>query len=87
MLYDGDAALVRTADEVASLDLANLAAILETIRDGFDETDAPMLRQINGSLSEVELRASGFSTEEVDNVTVGDSVLSYLASVFEARGG
>ncbi len=85
VLYDDDAALVRTADEVASLDLANLAAILETIRDGFDETDSPMLRQINGSLSEVELRASGFSTEEVDNVTVGDSVLSYLASVFESR--
>ena len=85
VLYDGEAALVRTADEVASLDLANLAPILETIRLGFDEADSPMLRQINGSLSEVELRASGFAVEEVDNVSVGNSVLSYLASVFNSR--
>ena len=83
VLYDGDSALVRTTDEIASIDLANLGPTLETLRSGFDESASPMLRQVNGTLSEVELRAGGFAAAEVHDVPVEDSLLAFLAASFE----
>ena len=85
VLYDGDEALVRTADQIASVDAANLAAVLAALRADRQGADAPSLRQINGCLPELDLRAAGFAGGEVEQVAVDGSVLSYLAEVFDTR--
>ena len=85
VLYDGDDALVRAGDQLASIDAANLAAALTSLRTDLDDADGVMLRQVNGSLSAVDLRAAGFAIDEVDEVGSHGSVLADLASVFDAR--
>ncbi|MCY3814100.1 MAG: type II secretion system protein GspL [Gammaproteobacteria bacterium] len=85
VLYDGDDALVRAGDQLASIDAANLAAALTSLRTDLDDADGVMLRQINGSLSAVDLRAAGFAIDEVEKVGSHGSVLADLASAFDAR--
>ena len=91
VLYDGEDALVRAGDQVASIDVANLAAALVSLRADLDEADGVLLHQVNGGLSAVDLRAAGFATDEVEEVEeVGEvgsegSVLAELARSFDAR--
>ena len=85
VLFDGDDALVRAGDQLASIDAANLAAALTSLRAEFDDADGVMLRQINGSLSAVDLRAAGFAIDEVEEVGSHGSVLADLANAFDAR--
>lgn len=85
VLYDGDDALVRAGDQLASIDAANLAAALTSLRAGLDDADGAMLRQINGSLAAVDLRAAGFAIDEVEEVGSHGSVLADLADAFDAR--
>ena len=85
VLYDGDDALVRAGDQLASIDAANLAAALTSLRADLDDADGVMLRQINGSLSTVDLRAAGFAIDEVEEVGSHGSVLADLANAFDAR--
>ena len=85
VLYDGDDALVRAGDQLASIDAANLAAALTSLRADREQADGVMLRQINGSLAPVDLRAAGFAIDEVEEVGSHGSVLADLASGFDAR--
>ena len=88
VLYDGEDALVRAGDQVASIDAANLAAALVSLRAELDEADGVLLHQVNGGLSAVDLRAAGFAIDEVEEVEeVGSqgSVLGELARSFDAR--
>ena len=85
VLFDGDDALVRAGDQLASIDAANLAAALTSLRADLDDADGVMLCQINGSLSAVDLRAAGFAIEDVEEVGSHGSVLADLASAFDAR--
>ena len=91
VLFDGDAALVRAGDQVAHVDADNLAAALAAIRSGWDEEEAPALRQINGALPEADARAMGFSVEATDveaaePVPVQGAVLGFLADQDHAAG-
>lgn len=85
VLYDGDDALVRAGDQLASIDAANLAAALTALRADLDDADGVLLRQTNGSLSAVDLRAAGFAIDEVEEVGSQGSVLADLASAFDTR--
>ena len=85
VLYDGEDALLRTGDQVASIDGANLASALMSLRADLDEAEGVMLQQINGSLSSVDLRAAGFAVDEVEDGGSHGSVLAELASAFDAR--
>ena len=83
VLFDGDAALVRTANQIASVDAPNLASALEAARTDFGEGDEqPLLRQVNGALSAIELTAAGFA--QVESVSLERSILDYLATNFDA---
>lgn len=85
VLYDGEDALLRTGDQVASIDAANLAATLMSLRADLDEADGVTLHQANGSLAPVDLRAAGFAVDEVEDVGSHGSVLADLASTFDER--
>ena len=85
VLYDGDDALVRAGEQLASIDAVNLAAALSSLRADRDEADRVLLRQTNGSLPPVELRAAGFAVDEVEDLGSHGSVLADLASSFDAR--
>lgn len=84
VLFDGDVALVRTDNQIASVDVPNLAAALEAVRMDFDEEEQPLLRQINGKLSEIELTAAGFAAGHVESLPLEGSLLGFLASAFDA---
>lgn len=84
VLFDGDIALVRTAKQIASVDVPNLAAALQAVRTEFAEEEQPLLRQINGTLSEIELTAAGFAPQQVESLPLGGSLLGFLASAFDA---
>ena len=84
VLFDGDVALVRTDNQIASVDVPNLAAALEAVRMDFDEEEQPLLRQINGTLSEIELTAAGFAAGHVESLPLEGSLLGFLASAFDA---
>ena len=85
VLYDGEDALLRTGDQVASIDAANLATTLMSLRADLDEADGVTLHQVNGSLAPVDLRAAGFAIDEVEDVGSHGSVLADLASAFDSR--
>ncbi len=84
ILYLGDTALVRTMDQTACVDLANLPPILDSVRSGFDSTQEPQLRQINGTLSDVYLSQAEFAPAQIENLTFDGSLLAYLASALDA---
>ena len=63
VLFEGDEALVRSGDQVASVDADNLIAALAAIRAGFDAEESPGLRQFNGALPAGDVAAAGFSPE------------------------
>ena len=82
VLLEGEEALVRSADQVASVDADNLIAALASLRSGLDAEESPSLRQFNCALSAAELEAAGFSPEAAQEmpVTLGESgVLGLLA--------
>ncbi len=82
VLFEEETALVRTSEQIASVDVPNLAAVLEGVRG--EDVDRPaMLCQINGTLSEIDLSQSGFAPAEVENVPLEESLLSYLANSFD----
>ena len=84
VLYDGESALVRTEQQVASVDLPNLPAVLDALRMSFQEAEQPAaLLQINGTLSDMHLGQSAFAADEVKNVRIAGSLLDYLAGAFE----
>ena len=83
VLFDADIALVRTARQLASVDVPNLAAALEAARADFDDEDQAQLRQVNGALSEIELTAAGFAPGRVESLPLEGSLLGFLASAFD----
>lgn len=82
VLYDGDVALVRAPGHAASVDRANLASVLDTLRTGFRDPPPPMLRQIGGAMSAIELGQAGFAPEQAKTIHAGPP-LAYLAGVFD----
>ncbi len=83
-LYEGESALVRTAEQLASIDVQNLPATLEIISASIAVADQPpVLRQIHGTLSEIDLSQSGFAPAQVENVDFEGSLLDYLAGDFD----
>ena len=88
VLFDGEDALVRTVEQIASVDAANLAPVLGALRAEGEREDAdavPRLCQVNGRLTELDLRAVGYSSGDVEDVAVAGSVLAYMADVFDSR--
>ena len=82
VLLEGDEALVRSGDQVASVDADNLVAALASIRAGLDAEEAPALRQFNGALATVDVQAAGFSPEaaqQAPEVALEGGVLGFLA--------
>ena len=55
VLYFDNTALVRTVDQAASVDEANLPVVLDAMHADLDAAQGPRLRQINGTLSELHL--------------------------------
>ena len=84
VLFDGAEALVRTSDHIASVEASTLPHILESIRASFGETDAPLqLELIGGQFDDGEADTGDFSVRETP---LGNGVLDYLASQWEADG-
>ena len=78
VLFDGDAALVRAGDQVANVDVENVAAAIAAIRSEMDEEASPTLRQFNGALSAADTQAAGFSPATTEPAPAADSVLGFL---------
>ena len=89
ILYVHDTALVRTIDQTASVDLANLPAVLDAVKSSFDsdqesqEGQEGQLRQINGTLSDLHLTQMEFAPKQVENLAFDSSLLAYLAGEFD----
>ena len=82
--YDGDAALVRTPDQIASVDLVNLPSVLAALHDEIEaRSEAPTLHEMHGALSDMDVRAAGFS-ESSHAEDIHDSLLGHLAAHFDA---
>ncbi len=81
--YDGESALVRTAEQIASVDLVNLPSVLAALHDQIEaHGGAPMLQEMHGALSDVDMRAAGF-TESAQADAIHDSLLGHLAAHFD----
>lgn len=78
VLFDGDAALVRAGDQVANVDVENVAAAIAAIRSEMGEDAAPTLRQFNGALPAADAQAAGFSPAATEHVPAAGSVLGFL---------
>ena len=85
ILYIHDTALVRTTDQTASVDLANLPAVLDAVRSSFDPAQGAQLRQINGTLSDLHLSQAEFAPDQIEALTFDGSLLAYLAGEFDAE--
>lgn len=83
VLFDGDSALVRTAEQIASVDVPILPAVLAALHDELGG-GTPPLRQINGALSDVDLRASGFAAADTETDDEQRSLLGHLAAHFDS---
>ena len=82
LLEDGEA-LVRTPDDIASVDTSTLASVLESIRASFGDTDEPLgLQLIGGDLSESHADPSGFA---VRATPLEGTVLDFLASRWDGN--
>ena len=84
VLFEHGDALIRASDQMACVDLPNLAAVLRGVADGTTSDDPPpVLRLVNGETSALgDLDLDGF---EVEEVAVATSVLGFLAAEFDAR--
>ena len=83
VLYDGEAALVRTSEQAAGVDAPNVAAVLATIHAGWEDApEPPTLRLVNGALSDIELSQTGFAPSATETANHAGSLLSYLAASF-----
>ena len=82
VLYFDDTALVRTVDQAASVDQANLPVVLDVMLGNLDLTQGPRLRQINGTLSELHLSQMELIPEQLENSALDGTLLAYLASEF-----
>lgn len=87
LFRDDGTALVRTAEQTASLDVPNLAAALavlhgdsEGVGEGAPEAS---LRQINGALGDTDLALTGIAPERIETVQIGDSPLQALSATFD----
>ena len=83
VLFDGDAVLMRTAREAATLERANLLMALANIGD-------ERVRPLNGSLSELERSQFDGEVEEAPGAPldgVRQDALEYLAGRWPHRGG
>ena len=84
VLFEDDHALVRAADQMACVDLANLPAVLASVTGATGEPDRPpALRLINATLADLP----GLDPEgiEVEEVSIETSVLGFLADEFDGR--
>ena len=82
LLFDGDAVLMRSSREAATLERANLLMALATIGD-------ERVRLLNGSLSELERSQFDGEVEEVPSAPldgVRQDALEYLAGHWPRRG-
>ncbi|MDE0193771.1 MAG: type II secretion system protein GspL [Gammaproteobacteria bacterium] len=83
VLFEDDHALVRAGEQMACVDLPNLAEVLAGIAGGTDPERAAALRLINGTSSDLPgLDLDGFDVEEVP---VEISVLGFLAGEFDGH--
>ncbi len=85
VLFDGDDALVRTADHMTRIEPALLPAALATPRSPEDETggeEAPRLAVDGGTAAQVEAVRRDFAGDIVQRPLEG-SVLHFLATSFE----
>lgn len=82
VLFEDDHALVRSAEQMAGVDLPNVADVLAGVADG--DPDGPrVLRLINGTAADLPgLDVEGF---EVEEVPVATSVLDFLAGEFDGQ--
>jgi len=80
VLFDGNVALLRGADQIAGVDVPNLAAALASLRS---ETDEPQtLRLVNGTMSAAELALTDVDFGSVDEARTEGTVLHFLANEF-----
>ena len=86
VVYDGNAALVRAPGQAASVDVANLPGVLEALGADFAEEPVPVLRQVGGALTDLELSQAGFAPRQLETVDYAGPVLAYLAESFAAAG-
>ena len=84
VLFEADQALVRAADQMACVDLPNLADIVDAVFGTTANTDeTPVLRLINGT--QADLAGSNIDASRVEEVAVETSVLEFLAGEFDER--
>lgn len=83
ILYLDDSALVRTAEQTASVDLANLPTVLAAACASIDVDEGPRLRQINGTLADIHLSQLEIPPERVESTVADGSLLAYLAAEFD----
>jgi general secretion pathway protein L len=77
VLFEGDTALVASADQAATVDRGNLVFALNTL-------DVARIYTINGELSDIE-RGQLEKNPEIESVTISEhGVLDYLAGEFAA---
>ena len=83
VLFEDEHALVRSAHQMACVDLPNLAEVLGGVIGGAVASDRPpCLRLINGTMADLQ----GLDQEvEVEEVPVETSVLAYLAGGFDGQ--
>ena len=84
VLYIDNTALVRTVDQAASVDEANLPVVLDAMHADLDAAQGPRLRQINGTLSELHLSQLELAPEQLEQSAFEGTLLAYLASEFQA---
>jgi len=83
VLFEDDHALVRAAEQMACVDLPNLAEVVAGITVGTDPDRPAALRLINGTAA--SLRGLDLDGFEVEEALVDISVLGFLAGEFDGR--
>ena len=83
VLFEDDHALVRAADQMACVDLPNLAEVLAGITGGTDPDQRASLRLINGTVA--DLPGLDLDRFDIEEVPVGISVLGFLAGEFDGQ--
>lgn len=86
VVYDGATALVRAPGQAASMDLGNLPNVLDALQADLEPADELVLRQIGGSMSDLDLTQAGFAPHQVESVALEVPVLAHLAETFNAAG-
>ena len=83
VLLDGEDALIRTPEHIASVETSSLPDILQAVRASFgDSVDSPGLEVIGqGELSQASIAGSGFS---IRNTPLDRPVLEFLATRWDA---